>query len=79
MWLVIVINPLIAVLVALAATLLIRRPWARGLAVSMEVVGAVSVLISVLTGYPQAVIAILPAIGVIVLVTSCTHRPTRAA
>ncbi|WP_328607368.1 hypothetical protein OG943_47155 [Amycolatopsis sp. NBC_00345] len=78
-WLVIVVNPLIAILVALAAALLVRRPWARGLAVVMEVVGAVSALISVLTGYYQAVIAILLAIGVIVLVVSGPRRPVHAA
>lgn len=78
-WLVIVINPLIAILVALAAAFLIRRPWARGLAVFVEVVGAVSALISALTGFYQAVIAILLAIGVIVLVASSSQRPAHAA
>lgn len=67
-WFVIVVNPLIAVLVAVAATFLTRRPWARGLAVVVEVVGAVGALVSVITGYYQAVLAILLAIGVLVLV-----------
>lgn len=78
-WFVIVINPLIAALVALAAAFLPRRPWARGLALVMEAVGAVSALISVFTGFYQAVIAILLAIGVVVLVTSGSRRSALAA
>jgi glucan phosphoethanolaminetransferase (alkaline phosphatase superfamily) len=78
-WFVMVLNPLIAVLVALAAAFLTRRPWARGLALCMEAVGAVSALISVLTGFYQAVIAILLAIGVVMLVTSGSRRSALAA
>jgi hypothetical protein len=78
-WLVIVINPLIAILVAVAAVFLVRRSWARGLAVFMEVVGAMSALVSVITGFYQAAIAILLAIGVIVLVASGWQRPADAA
>ncbi|UJW31019.1 hypothetical protein L3Q67_38465 [Saccharothrix sp. AJ9571] len=73
-WFVIVLNPLIAALVMLAAAFLVRRPWARGLALVMESVGAVSALISVFTGFYQAVIAILLAIGVMVLVASAPRR-----
>ncbi|SEO84788.1 hypothetical protein [Amycolatopsis saalfeldensis] len=78
-WLVIVVNPLIAILVALAAGLLTRRSWARGLALCMETVGAVSAVVSVTTGYYQAVVAILLAIGVMVLVASGTRRSAQAA
>jgi hypothetical protein len=78
-WFVIVINPLIAALVALAGAFLTRRRWARNLALFMEAVGAVSALISVITGFYQAVIAILLAIGVIVLVTSSSQRSAQAA
>lgn len=78
-WFVIVINPLIAALVALAAAFLTRRPWARNLALFMEAVGALSALISVITGFYQAVIAILLAIGVIVLVASSSQRSAQAA
>ncbi|QUQ64864.1 hypothetical protein JJ691_25850 [Kutzneria sp. CA-103260] len=78
-WLVLVVNPLITILVAVAAALLTRRSWARGLAVVMEVVGVVSALVSVFTGFYQAVIAIVLAIGVIVLVTSSSPRPAHAA
>ena len=67
-WLVIVVNPLIALLVALAAAVLVRRPSARGLAVFLEVAGALGALVSVITGYYQALVAILLAVGVIVLV-----------
>ncbi|MFI6030860.1 hypothetical protein [Amycolatopsis magusensis] len=73
-WFVIVLNPLIAALVMLAAAFLARRPWARGLALVMESVGVVSALISVFTGFYQAVIAILLAIGVMVLVVSAPRR-----
>ncbi|MEU4607307.1 hypothetical protein AB0F43_30345 [Kribbella sp. NPDC023972] len=75
-WLVIVINPLIAALVALAAAFLTRHPWARGLALFMEAVGVASALISVITGFYQAVLAILLAIGVMVLVGSGPQRST---
>lgn len=78
-WLVIVLNPLIALLVALAAAFLPRRPWARSLAVFVEVVGAVSALISVTTGYYQAVLAILLAVAVIVLIAASPRRPAPAA
>ncbi|MGQ0841212.1 hypothetical protein [Actinokineospora sp.] len=78
-WFVIVINPLIAVLIALAAAFLTRRPWARSLALVMEVVGAVGALISFVTGYPQAVIAVLLAIGVVVLVASSSSRSAQTA
>ncbi|GAA3566734.1 hypothetical protein GCM10022222_58280 [Amycolatopsis ultiminotia] len=77
-WLVIVLNPVIVVLVALAAAALPRRPWARGLALFVEVVAALGSLVSVLTGYYQAVIAILLAIGVLWLVSTSTPRPARA-
>ncbi|MFI5613701.1 hypothetical protein [Amycolatopsis sp. NPDC051903] len=77
-WLVLVLNPVIVVLVALAAVFLVRRPWAKGLAVFLEVVGAVSALISVTTGYYQALFAILLACGVIVLVASSAQRPAHA-
>ncbi|MBN6033779.1 hypothetical protein [Amycolatopsis sp. 195334CR] len=78
-WFVLVVNPVIAVLVAVAATFLTRRPWARGLAVVMEVVGAAGALVSVVTGYYQAVFAILLAIGVLVLVRSGSARSVQPA
>jgi len=78
-WFVIVINPLIAVLVALAAAFLTRRPWARGLALAMEAVGVVSALVSVITGFYQAGIAIALAIGVMVLVASGSQRSAQTA
>ncbi|QRP48836.1 hypothetical protein [Amycolatopsis sp. FDAARGOS 1241] len=62
-WLVLVLNPVIAVLVALVAVFPVRRPWAKGLAVFVQVVGAVSALVSVTTGYYQALFAIVPACG----------------
>ncbi|MGW4487757.1 hypothetical protein ACWEOE_28395 [Amycolatopsis sp. NPDC004368] len=66
-WLVLVLNPVIAVLVGVAAVFL-PREWAVTLAVAMEVVGVVCALISVITGYDQAVVAIWLAIDVITLV-----------
>jgi glucan phosphoethanolaminetransferase (alkaline phosphatase superfamily) len=77
-WLVLVTNPVITALVALAAVFLTRRSWARGLAVAMEVVGVVSALVSVSTGYYQALIAIALAVGVVTLVTTSAPRPTHA-
>lgn len=56
--LVIVVNPVIAVLAAVAAAFLLSRPWARSLGVFVESVGCVGSLISVITGFYQAVIAI---------------------
>ncbi|WP_326837072.1 hypothetical protein VSH64_19600 [Amycolatopsis rhabdoformis] len=67
-WLVLVVNPVIAVLVAVAAAMLTRQQWAKPLAVGLEVIGALCALISVLTGYYQAVIAILLAFVVIALI-----------
>jgi|SRR5882757_7853173 len=78
-WFVIVVNPLITALVALAAAFLTRRSWARALAVFMEVVGIVGALTSVITGFYQAGIAIVLAIGVMVLVASGSPRSTHAA
>ncbi|MGC7102410.1 hypothetical protein ACPZ19_47725 [Amycolatopsis lurida] len=78
-WFVIVLNPVIAALVALAAATLTRRPWARGLALVMEVVGAVGALISVITGFYQAVLAILLAVGVLVLLASGSSRSAQPA
>jgi glucan phosphoethanolaminetransferase (alkaline phosphatase superfamily) len=78
-WLVLVTNPVITALVALAAVFLTRRRWARGLAVAMETVGVVSALVSVSTGFYQALIAIALAIGVITLVTTSSPRPAHAA
>lgn len=74
-WLVIVLNPLVALLVALAAAVLARQPWARGLAVFLEVVGALGALVSVITGFYQALVAILLAVGVIVLVAPVRVSP----
>jgi hypothetical protein len=78
-WFVIVLNPLIALLVALAAAFLTRRPWARGLALFMETVGAVGALVSVITGFYQAGVAIVLAIVVMALVTSGAHRSAQIA
>ncbi|MEV0067540.1 hypothetical protein [Amycolatopsis sp. NPDC050768] len=67
-WLVLVLNPVIAVLVAVAAAFLAWHAWAATLGVAMEVIGVVSALISVITGYYQAVVAIVLAIAVITLI-----------
>ena len=45
----------------------------------MEAVGAVGALISVITGFYQAVIAILLAFGVMALVASGAQRSAQAA
>ncbi len=78
-WLVLVTNPVITALVALAAIFLTRRSWASGLAVAMEVMGVVSALVSVSTGFHQALIAIAVAIAVVTLVTTSSPRPAHAA
>ncbi|RZQ62948.1 hypothetical protein [Amycolatopsis suaedae] len=78
-WFVIVVNPLLAALVALAAAFLTRRPWARGLAIAVESLGIVSAVTSIITGYYQAVIAILLAVGVMLLVSSGARRLAAAA
>jgi hypothetical protein len=78
-WLVIVVNPLIAALVALAAAFLARQAWARGLAGLMQVVGIIGALTSVITGFYQAGIAIVLAIGVMVLIASGSTRSAHAA
>lgn len=67
-WLVAVVNPVIAVLAAVAAAFLLTRAWARTLGVAVEVAGCVGSLISVLTGFPQAAVAIAVAVAVIVLI-----------
>jgi lysylphosphatidylglycerol synthetase-like protein (DUF2156 family) len=64
-WFVAVVNPVIALLVAVAALFLRTRSWARSLAVAMEVVGIVGALVSVITGFYQALAAIALAIAVI--------------
>jgi hypothetical protein len=64
-----IVNPLIAVLLAVAASFLVSRPsWARPLAMTMESIGIVGAIVTVVTGFYQAVVAILLAIGVIVLI-----------
>jgi hypothetical protein len=67
-WLVAVVNPVIAVLAAVAAAFLLTRAWARTLGVAVEVAGCVGSLISVITGFPQAAVAIAVAVAVIVLI-----------
>jgi hypothetical protein len=64
-----VVNPLIALLLAVAASFLISRPsWARPLAMTMESIGIIGTIVTVVTGFYQAVVAIVLAIGVIVLI-----------
>lgn len=67
-WIVAVLNPVIAVLAAVAAAFLLRRAWARVLGVVVEGAGCVGALISVFTGFYQAVAAIVLALAVIVLI-----------
>ncbi|MBB4904011.1 hypothetical protein [Actinophytocola algeriensis] len=67
-WLVAVANPVIAVLVGVAAVFLCTRAWARVLGVVMECIGIVGALISVLTGFYQALAAMAVAIVVIALI-----------
>lgn len=64
-WFVAVVNPVIALLVAVAALFVRTRSWARSLAIAMEVVGMVGALVSVITGFYQALAAIALAIAVI--------------
>ncbi|MCK2238753.1 MULTISPECIES: hypothetical protein [unclassified Crossiella] len=69
-WVVVVANPLIALLVFLAALRLLASPaWARPLAVTMQVVGMVTAAITAFTGFYQGVLAIGLAIAVIVLIS----------
>ena len=67
-WFVAVVNPLIALLVGVAAVYLRTRSWALGLGVAMECVGVVGALVSVITGFYQALAAIAIAIAVITLI-----------
>lgn len=66
-WFVAVVNPVIALLVAVAALFLHTRPWARVLGIVMEGVGIIGALTSVITGFYQAAAAIAVAVAVIVL------------
>lgn len=68
-WFVLVVNPVIAIAAAVAAASLLSRPWARPLAIAVEVVGCAGALVSVLTGFRQAGVAIVLAVVVIVLVS----------
>ena len=68
-WFVAVVNPVIAVLAAVAAAFLPTRRWARRLAVVVEALGCLGSLVSVITGFPQALVAIIVAITVIVLIS----------
>lgn len=77
-WLVIVLNPVLVVLTGLAAGFLPRRSWAKGLAIFVEVVGAVSSIVSVVTGYYQALFAVVLTGAVIALVVSSPPRPAHA-
>lgn len=74
-WFVIVINPLITALVVLAAALLRRQPWAVALAFLVEAVGIIGAVISLVTGFHQAAIAILLATAVMVLMATAPERP----
>ncbi|MBF8190318.1 hypothetical protein ITP53_32315 [Nonomuraea sp. K274] len=67
-WLVAVVNPVIAVLAAIAAAFLFTRSWARPLSVAVECVGCLGALISVINGFYQAVVAIAVAVAVIRLI-----------
>ncbi|WP_156096216.1 hypothetical protein [Amycolatopsis jejuensis] len=78
-WLVLVVNPLVVILTAVAAALLTRRSWARGLGVFVEVVGVLGALVSVLTGYYQALVAIALALFVLFLLATSGPRPDHAA
>lgn len=64
-----VVNPLIAALLLTAALTLRHRPaLARPLAVAMEAAGILGSLISVFTGFYQALLAVALAIAVIVMI-----------
>ncbi|MCG8919785.1 hypothetical protein L6E12_28825 [Actinokineospora sp. PR83] len=67
-WAVVVLNPVIAVVVAVAAKFLLSRPSARSAGVVVELVGCGGAVISVVTGYYQAVVAFALAVVVIVLI-----------
>lgn len=67
-WFVAVVNPVIALLVGVAAVFLPSRSWARVLGIVMECVGALGALVSVITGFYQALAAIAIAIAVITLI-----------
>lgn len=76
--LVLVVNPVLAILVAVAAAFLARRRWARGLAQFVEVLGVISAVISVTTGYYQALVAVALALGVLTLIARSTPKPAHA-
>ncbi|MFI9379665.1 hypothetical protein [Kutzneria sp. NPDC052558] len=78
-WFVIVANPVITALVALAAVFLTRRSWARGLGGCLQVVGVIGALASVITGYYQAGVAIVLAIAAMVLLASGSPRSAHTA
>ena len=67
-WFVLFVNPVVAVLAAVAAAFLLTRSWARLLGVVVEAVGCVGSLISVITGFYQAAVAFAVAVVVIVLI-----------
>jgi hypothetical protein len=78
-WFVAVVNPVIVVLVALAALFVRTRSWACSLAVAMELVGMVGALVSVITGFYQALAAIALAIAVITVLVRYRGAEARAA
>jgi uncharacterized membrane protein len=67
-WLVVVVNPVIALVAVIAAAFLVARAWARPLGVSVQCVGCLGSLISVITGFYQALIAIAVTVAVIGLI-----------
>lgn len=62
------LNPMITALLVIAAFSLASRPWARTLAKNMEAIGMCGPVLTVFTGFYQAIVAVLLAIGVIVLI-----------
>lgn len=78
-WFVAVVNPVIALLVAVAALFVRTRSWARSLAIGMELVGMVGALVSVITGFYQALAAIALAIAVITVLVRYRGAEARTA
>jgi hypothetical protein len=64
-----VVNPLVVVLAFVCAAMIVsRRPWVRTLTIVVESVAILNCAINVASGFPQALVAMMIAIGVITLV-----------
>jgi hypothetical protein len=65
-----VANPLVGVLLLVSAALVVSgRTWVRPLALVLEAIAILNGVLNVIFGFPQAVAAILIAIGVITLLS----------